>query len=375
MAGHCNRKRRENMADLDGSGAAQTLTKRDSQAIKGIAIWLMLFHHLFQNPDAFHGMPVTFFAIDLNIMVSFAGFAKICVPLFVFITAYGLAAKYRQTEWSMEKIERITVKRYFHFMIPYWLIFAIMQVICNVAGIQSFTKVYGGGLKSGIYFLFDAFGLAHCLGTPTINVTWWYMSLALLLICIMPFIWKGVLQAGWLLFAGCFLLFQMAGWEELGCFDYILVAILGVTVYEQGFFGKIGKVLKYKKLLRIAFFLVCIVAILGSWALNREGLCQDIVFCMSTLAIALMQQQYFSRMRWLTKTLSFFGTHAMNIFLIHTFIKTWFFHDFIYSFRFGLLICVALMLTSLIASFCIIFLKKVLFVDRLVEKIDLKFTA
>lgn len=358
----------------DGLGAKQVLTKKDSQAIKGIAIWLMLFHHLFQNPDAFHGMPVAFFAVDLNIMVSFAGFAKICVPLFVFITAYGLAVKYKHMEWNVEDIERVTGKRYFHLMIPYWFIFVIMQVICNITGVQSFANVYGNGLKSGMYFLFDALGLAHCLGTPTINVTWWYMSLALLLICIMPFVWKGVLQAGWLLFFGCALLFPMSGWGETGCFDYILVAILGVASYERDLFRRIEKLLCHNRILRIALFPMCIVAILGSWMLNREGMYQALVFCLAALSIALMQQQYFSHMKWLTETLAFFGNHTMNIFLIHTFVKTWFFHDFIYSFRFGVIICMVLMLTSLIISFLINFLKRLLFVDKLIEKIDLKFT-
>ncbi len=63
------------------------LSKSDTTAIKGIAILLMLWHHLFLNTIAYgiltHSLAVVF---------------KVCVALFLFVSGYGLTKQYSQLE-------------------------------------------------------------------------------------------------------------------------------------------------------------------------------------------------------------------------------------------------------------------------------------
>ena len=101
---------------------------------------------------------------------------------------------------------------------------------------------------------------------------------------------------------------------------------------------------------------------------NSLGIFRDIVFCISAFVIVLLQKQYFSRIRFLMQFLIFFGKHSMNIFLVHTFIFIYFCHDFIYSFRFGLLILGVLMLISMGLSYIIRGIQKVVKMDLLIEK-------
>ena len=232
------------------------LTKDDSQAVKGIAIWLMLFHHLFYKTEQAQGMSVEFL-LDADIVMSLAVFAKICVSLFVFITAYGLAIKYKELGRGVSThITKITIKRYFGLMFPFQLIFALVQIICNIVGIQTFAEVYGIGNEKVLYFLFDALGLANCLGTPTLNATWWYMSLALLLIFIMPFIYGCVMRVGICLLFGFFIFVHIMGWTSVGYMNYILVAILAVTVCEMGLFQKIAQGLQENRFLQLIVFIL-----------------------------------------------------------------------------------------------------------------------
>ena len=62
------------------------LTREESQEIKGIAILLMLFHHLFAFSDRIpNGLHYS------NFTVTLAKFGNVCVPIFLFISGYGLA--------------------------------------------------------------------------------------------------------------------------------------------------------------------------------------------------------------------------------------------------------------------------------------------
>ena len=66
------------------------LTKHDSFAIKGLAIILMLFHHLYCTADRFNGFEIDFTPFSQTFVVNVAFLFKVCVSLFAFITGYGL---------------------------------------------------------------------------------------------------------------------------------------------------------------------------------------------------------------------------------------------------------------------------------------------
>jgi len=77
-------------------------------------------------------------------------------------------------------------------------------------------------------------------------------------------------------------------------------------------------------------------------------------------------KKYVVRIPILDKVLVFFGKHSMNVFLIHTFIQSIFFMDFIFSFKHFLLIAAVLFSISLAISVLIIEpLKKLLKFEKL----------
>lgn len=96
-------------------------TKKETNYIKGIAIILMLMHHLFAFPDRIphdaniiNSLPF----IGANVDSYLANFGKICVAIFLFISGYGFAFKNKiNFNYSIEKLKKL----YFSF----WLVFII----------------------------------------------------------------------------------------------------------------------------------------------------------------------------------------------------------------------------------------------------------
>ena len=307
----------------------------------------------------------------MDIVVKIASFFKICVPIFVFITAYGLSKKYEnQTEKITGNVfSKITIKRYFNMMLPFWTIFIVCTIICNIVGIRAFNDIYGG-YGSIWYWGLDFFGLSHSFGTPTLNPTWWYMSLAILLICIMPVIWKCVNAVGFTSFIGTFLILQALGWPMYS--EYIVVAILGVCFSKYEVIDKLEYILKCSKVIRILSVFIAGSLIIGCVMIFSEGY-YSVVFCIATVVVVFLWQQYFSKIKIIKVIFIFIGKHSMNIFLVHSFISAYFLKQFIYSFEYGIFIFIVLMGLSVGCSYTIILLSKLIRIDIIENKIINKF--
>ena len=65
--------------------------------------------------------------------------------------------------------------------------------------------------------------------------------------------------------------------------------------------------------------------------------------------------------------LAFIGKHSMNMYLTHTFICSYFFHDFIYGFKYPVLIFIMLFSMSLLLSILVEYVKKSIGFYRLLE--------
>ena len=69
----------------------QEFSKRVTSQIKGGAIIMMMIHHCFLNEKRFAGHTVDFTPLPQDTAMKLASFFKICVAIYVFITAYGLS--------------------------------------------------------------------------------------------------------------------------------------------------------------------------------------------------------------------------------------------------------------------------------------------
>ena len=73
-------------------------TKDESIRMKGIAIFALMFHHCFMSRDRFAGYEIVFAPFSESFVVNICAYLKICVPIFAFITGYGLYLSYSKVD-------------------------------------------------------------------------------------------------------------------------------------------------------------------------------------------------------------------------------------------------------------------------------------
>ena len=211
------------------------MTKKQTNVFKGVAIILMFVHHLFGDAGVLKDMNVHPF-VPQNILLMIASAGKVCVAIFVFASAYGIT---KQQEKSGDSN---LAGRIIKIWMPFFFIYIFAAIAAVVTG--NWKATYGKAWQSNLYFaVIDALGLANLFGTPTLNGTWWYMSLALIL----PFIIYAAIKI--------YDKFGAIGTIVLGIFIpgclgvtdtdsyrwWMLTVVLGVLLAKTKFFEKLSK--------------------------------------------------------------------------------------------------------------------------------------
>lgn len=339
--------------------------------MKGIAILLMLLHHLFYSADSSHGLPVSYLLLNTKQMVAVARFCKICVPAFVFVTAYGMAVKYEAFGRGRNPFVRLTLKRYLSLMVSFLFVYVLAFVFCQAGGLRTYGEVYGTGVKSVLYAVLDMLGLTYFTGTPSMNPTWWYMSVAILLIFALPVLWQLVRKTGGLLIFLLAVAMPASGLGKNQGMLCLLTAVVGVFCEDRKILDKLADFSGRKKGRRIFCRLVLLGALAGLFVLkiktgNRFWI---VIYPVSAAAIAGLLCLTDGEGN-IMKLLRFFGKYSMYMFLTHTFLKSYYLHDFIYGFGqaeiiYGVLVGASSILAVLLALLEKKFRKKVYGLFRL----------
>ena len=168
----------------------QGLTKNDSFAIKGLAIILMLFHHLYCTADRFNGFEIDFTPFSQTFVVNVAFLFKVCVSLFAFITGYGLLKSIAGQNFNRKDIVKWNTTRLIKTLSGFWFIYVIFLIVTMLINKLPYTTYFEKTPYAGIFYLINDFlGLANLFNTPTLNGTWWYMSAAIVFILIIPLVY------------------------------------------------------------------------------------------------------------------------------------------------------------------------------------------
>lgn len=73
--------------------------------MKGIAIVIMLFHHMYLSQDRFEGLNVVFTPFSADRIMYLCRTFKICVPIYAFISGYGLYLSYRKNNFYTWQVD------------------------------------------------------------------------------------------------------------------------------------------------------------------------------------------------------------------------------------------------------------------------------
>lgn len=359
-------------------------TKEHTMQMKGIAIIILLFHHCFLNAQRWATVPyeklattkgwgyypISFAPFSSHTIQYLASFSKICVAMFVFMTGYGMWVSY-ESQKKKTTMSNYIKKRMVTLMTGFLIIFVVTEILAIPTG--RFIEVYGHDFRSVVYMIIDALGLAKLLGTPLFCLTWWYMSLAIVLIMIFPFVHSIMEKYQWVVVVASIIVPRACGFgQSTDLFRYLLAYTLGMYFAQHDLLARIKEKFMEQnvagKLLSLIVSLIGLAVIIkcrqNAWIGWKYLDFWDGFVAMYVIVISYI---YILNGKWIVKGLGFLGKHSMNIFLIHSFYRDVFFHEFTYSFYYAWLDYIVLMAISLVTSIVLEWFKKLIRYEKFID--------
>lgn len=330
------------------SQASASLSPADTQSLKGVAIALMLWHHLFDGARALGGWTWWW-----------GRHGNICVPLFLLLSGYGMLAKYgRQlAENGLASFWRAAtacwVRRAWNLYRNYWSVFVPALLLGVFVFRRSLSDAYGvEGIRRYACLAIDFFAFG---GYRSYNITWWFYRLILVCYLLFPFWARATLRRPWLWLLAPLLLTHAFDWTGTFCREWVFCH--WVFAFAAGMFlqtalerwqGKLSP--RTRPLLWLA---PLAAAVTGFWIRDRghwEGIDGLLAAALSLALLPVLRH-----LGWGRNALCFLGKHSMNIFMVHTFITTYFFADWLNSIpapwpRFAVLLTASLAISILLET-------------------------
>lgn len=307
------------------------------------------YKELFQ-PLIFVGQqPLTFY-ISL--------FCDACVPIFAFVSGYGLYYKYRSHQLNFIKDNQLRLRKLY---INYWIIILIFPVILGfVLNKENFPGSLG------------RFFLNWMAVDPSYNGAWWFFTTYVLFVLTSAF-WFKVMEKlnPYLLFALLLLSYLIAFYFRIYKTDIFTNGILKwfhrqsalyfCTLFQfmlgamalrydwNGYISRFFSKTRYNNLL---------AGMLVIFGIVFHALVPNFIIAPFTGLLFIFSFVQFNIGKWGTAILDFLAVHATNIWLVHMFFYLIFFPKLIYAFKYPLVIFAVLVGLCLASSYIIQFIEK-----------------
>ena len=355
----------------------QGFDKKQSQIIKGVAIVLMLYQHCFLI-GRFETFDISFAPFSANQITRFAAMCNICVSMFAFVSGYGLYYSYKgwKEAHTGRPCSRWIWQRYVRSFSGYWIIVILAWIVCSILNdrprtIYLFKSSRFMGL---VYALLDYLGLSTLFGSPMLVGTWWYMSAAFVFILITPILWSAVHKYGGVC---CYVVLMLiprmlTGYPgTMSPLSFLPVFGLGMICAETSLFTIIDSITRRRSsylILASGSILLSVVLCFSSMRMSNEQL-WDLKWDLFPIVYIICIYLTVGRLPFVNRLLVFLGNHSANVFMTHTFFRIYF-RSFVYSRGHFILVVMTLLGMSLLTSFSINGLKKLIRYDRFTAKLE-----
>ena len=339
-----------------------SLSLQDTMRLKGIALMLLLWHHLFYKGAQYN----EWYIANIPVIQQISIVAKVCVALFVFLSGYGLAMQSNKQQLGYIAFLRKRLKK---LMVNYWVMWILFVSFGFCFWGLSLHEIYGN--HAYVKLFINLLGFQDLFGFYGVNPTWWFYSLIILLYVLFPLLYKlmnSFNKATAMVMLSAVLVVLPRFTCTFALQLYLVSFVLGIfiacyynklTIDTLSFHLSPSNVTNTRScvfsvlLLLIAIALVVLLRVRMPYVLSI-GL--DSVF--SLLIILLYKQTMGSTNNLFTRFLELCGRHSFNIYLFHIFIFYLYFPDIIYYPSNPLLIFVWSLVICLIISIGIEWLKK-----------------
>lgn len=285
-------------------------------------------------------------------------FCDACVPVFAFVSGYGLYFKYQQNKTVYAKDNFVRLKKLY---LNYWIILIIFPVII---GLILKSEGYPGYWEK---FFLNFLGI-----NPSYNGAWWFFTVYVLFVLTSGF-WFSILEKlNMIIFlialVGLYILgfyfriyktnlftnpvlnwFQKYGALYFCTLFQLMLGAFALKYKWNSFISKYFQKVKYKNL--VICIMIVILVIFHAFVPNF------IIAPFTALAFILLYCQ-FNLPENVQKGIDFFTPHSTNIWLTHMFFYMIFFPEFIYSFKYPIVIFSILVLICVLCSYVINFINQ-----------------
>lgn len=329
------------------------LSLRDTDALKGIGLLLLLFHHLFYSQ--YGDYDDIRLSGGLGLVEQIGIWCKLCVAIFVFLSGYGLTVKARK-DGGIVSLKGFYWHRLTKLLFNYWFIW-----ICFVPiGVFVFGRPLFDTYSSPkcVYFLLDLFGLINCTGNYGYNVTWWFYSCIIMLYLSFPFLYKLMERSPWAVVAVAVAMCFLPVHELNNIKVYYASFVLGMLLCKYEVVGKMAS---------RSYWWWILFAVLAVERLKAH----DVIIYDALLTLVLvLAYKSITIPRVLEQVLCFLGKHSMNIFLFHTFIYHYWFRHWIFISRNPIIIYFTLLGVCIVISVVLQLIKRLIHFDQFTKWVD-----
>lgn len=333
------------------------LSIHDSNVLKGIAILIMLCHHLFLRPEMYPYNDI--FIHGHGIVHEIAIMCKVCVAIFVFVSGYGLTEKYGQS--STIRLKDFYWKIFTKLMLNYWFVWLIFVPISVLWLGPTFAESYGNDKFLYGRVILDFWGIVNWLGPAVYNYNgaWWFYGCIIGLYLLYPVLLKIAKQNENYLIVFAIAVFCLPT-DLLFCIRiYLLVFVCGI-LYSLHDNERSKLTPPPISVWIITFFFVLI-------GRHKPQGIDFYVYDALIMVSGVFVYQHINGFCRTKQCLAFFGKYSMDIFLIHGFFYKWWMHDFIYYTKNPLAIYISLVIISLIGAIVIEKIKQIMGFNSLIK--------
>jgi hypothetical protein len=332
------------------------ISLQKSNQLKAIAILMMLCLHLF-NRD-YHGLFIPLFFIGeqpLSFYISL--FCDACVPIFAFVSGYGLYHKFLQDKTNYAKSNMLRLKKLY---VNYWIVLILFAVILG------WLLQKSGYPGSWSKFLLNFSGV-----DTSYNGAWWFFTVYVLFVLTSEF-WFQLLERIYLpaYLLALFVLYLIAFYFRIykpNVFENSILhwmhrqlALYFSTLF-QFMLGAFALKCKWNTKITYMFSFVrhrnSLIFVLMLGLVVFHAVIPNLIIAPFTAIGFIFLFVQLRLNRAINRFLDYMSPHSTNLWLIHMFFYMIFFKSFVYGFQYPILIFVILVAMCVICSYVINFIQ------------------
>ncbi|MGR6127812.1 acyltransferase family protein [Paenibacillus sp. SER-28] len=311
----------------------------ETNIAKGIAVILLLIHHLFAFPDRLKYEYVSLFSLFHERGEFYLGhFGQIAISIFLFLSGYGL---YKSNVQNPHHLIQKSFTRLSKIMINYWVVFLLFIP----AGLYFFGNSDRFQHNSIMDFLRNFIALSS-----SYNGEWWFLYDYILLLLIFPVSFQAIQRNAWvtLLISGLVFYNSYSQGNYYSIMYWQLPFMIGLFFAKYKLYSWMSKIYNSIIFNNILFDIIIIVVLFRFRTTSQ--LFEKTTIDMIIAPLFILVSIHLMNKLKLTRPFAYLGKNSMNIWLTHTFFCYYYFQSIVFFPKVSILILLWLTLLTVLTS-------------------------